>query len=212
MRARQTRAVGAVLACMVALALAGCGQSEGGGGSAEDSGAATPSPSASTGVEADGAASVDPADPGEDLLDDVVRGVVIKGTDRNLKWKFPQTYEASDAQQASSQDEDGAKYDLAIGFKAGTDSRTEGQALADRADADQEVTVDEVEVGGKPIVTTATDSPSGSLRTYFWSPEGVDGTYAVLLFAYDTTVADTPGERLDEVYQTVGSLDLEAAP
>ncbi|KQT89564.1 hypothetical protein ASG49_17720 [Marmoricola sp. Leaf446] len=202
------------------MVLAGCGQSGGDGGSAEDSGAATPSTSASTsastgasiGVEADGAASVDPADPGEDLLDDVVRGVVIKGTDRNLTWKFPETYETSDAQQASSQDEDGAKYDLAIGFKAGTDSRTEGQALADRADADQEVTVDEVEVGGKPIVTTATDSTSGSLRTYFWSPDGVDGTYAVLLFAYDTTVADTPGERLDEVYQTVGSLDLEAAP
>ena len=33
-----------------------------------------------------------------------------------------------------------------------------------------------------------------------------------ILFAYDTTVADTLGERLDEVYQTVGSLDLEAAP
>ena len=192
------------LALLGALGACGSGSDEpsGSGGASASS---EPSESPSTGESGDSGAAEGLADPGDDLLDDIKRGAVFQGTDQRLTWSFPESYESETQQQAQSSDGE-KSYEITIGFKANTTAQAEGESVTEGMEG---ATVEEVEVRDQPFVTTAADTEEGSLRTFFWTPEGATTTYAVLFYAIGSTVADTPAERLDEVYQTVGSLALD---
>ena len=209
MSRRHLRGLASAASALVLLtALGACGSSEEESGSSGSGGSSSSEPSG----EASGGGTeptVDLADPGDDLLDGATRGVVLQGTSARLTWRFPESYEPQNAQQASASGDGGEKFDLSIGYKAGTTAAADGEAMKAQAEPGQEVTVDEVEIGDKKIVRTATESDSGTLRTFLWTPDGADGTYAVLFLSYGAGLDDTPAERLDEVYQTVGSLALD---
>lgn len=200
---RRLTTAAAGLALLTALSACGSGSDEPSG---SDGASASSEPSESSSAGASGAAE-GLADPGDDLLDDVERGAVFRGTDQRLTWSFPESYETETAQQAQSSDGDGEKsFEITIGSKLDTTSQAEGESVTEGMDG---ATVEEVEVRGQPFVATAADTEQGSLRTFFWTPEGAPITYAVLFYAIGSSVADTPAERLEEVYQTVGSLALD---
>ncbi|ROR91945.1 hypothetical protein [Nocardioides aurantiacus] len=201
MHTRRLTTAACGLALLAALGACGSGSDEpsGSGGATSSS---EPSESSSG---SDAVATEDLADPGEDLLDGPRLGVVFEGTDQRLTWRFPESYESETAQQATS-GEGAETYEMTIGFKAGTTAQAEGESVTEGMEG---ATVEEVQVRDKTMVTTAADTDGGSLRTFFWTPEGSDTTYAVLFYAIGTSVTDTPAERLDELYQTIGSLAVD---
>lgn len=135
-----------------------------------------------------------------------------------MTWRFPESYDTSfsETQQATAADGE-VEYQLTVGAKPGVDRVSEGEALAQDADAatqlgvedvDVEGATEEVSVGELSLTLATLDSAESSLRAFFLTPEDEDATYAVL-FRAGTSLADTPDERLAEVYQMVASLELE---
>lgn len=198
---RMTTMSGAALSALVLLA--GCGES---GGSADERAPASPSSSA-----APKEPLADVADPGDDLLDNARRGVVLTGTDTNVSWRLPEDcYESLDSQQAAC-DADGGTYELVVGGKPGVDVATAAEEqLARTAQDGRSTEPQKLTVGGRDFTVIEYGGDTGSVTTFLHQPPRVDATYAVIFTAPDRLAA-VPQERLDEVYQMLGSLEFEPA-
>ena len=189
-----------------AVLLAGCGES------ASESGPTSRDPSSkSASAAAAGNPSVDLASPGDDLLDNARRGVVLTGTETNVSWRLPEDcYESLDSQQAAC-DADGGTYELVVGGKPGVDVATAAEEqLARTAQDGQSAEPRKITVGGRDFTVIEYGGNGGSVTTFLHQPPRVDATYAVIFTAPDR-LADVPQERLDEVYQMLGSLEFEPA-
>lgn len=153
----------------------------------------------------------DVADPGDDLLDNARRGVVLTGTDTDVSWRLPEDcYESLDSQQAAC-DADGGTYELVVGGKPGVDVATAAEEqLARTAQDGQSTEPRKITLGGRDFTVIEYGGNGGSVTTFLHRPPRVDATYAVIFTAPDR-LADVPQERLDEVYQMLGALEFEPA-
>lgn len=192
---------------------AACGGSSSGGSGSDSGSESAESPSGDSSSSAEGASDgypYDLSDPGDDLLVSSRRGVVISGTDTEMSWQWPASYDVQDAQQATNSDAD-ATFTLTTGAKPdGTDPRTEAESTVADAEEGVETQVDEVVVADREFWVATVDAGEGSLslRAFFFSPRGQQATYAVLLTS-EAGLADTPEERVDELHQMVASLEFE---
>lgn len=212
MRPTALHRLAAAAAVLVLLGSAACGGSSA-GGSDGASASETASPSEGGGSSADagtGEYPYDLSDPGDDLLVPSRRGVVISGTDTEMSWQWPASFEVQDAQQATNDDGD-ATFTLTTGAKPdGTDPESEAESTAAQAGDGVESQVYEVTVGDREFWVATVDAGEGSLslRAFFHSPEGQQATYAVLLTS-GAGLGEVPDERVDELHQMVASLELE---
>lgn len=188
---RPARLAAAGAALVLVGGLAGCG-----GGSDEGTGDGSDSPSeASVGAEV-----------GDDLLARPRQGVVLEGTDSEVSWRFPASYEASGPQQADSKDGSTA-FRLFVGGKPDADLADETESLRTQLVPGAEADVEEETVGENDITFLTAGTETESARVALFQPEGADTTYAVFLRA-GVPVDELPDERLEELRQMVGSIEL----
>ena len=194
-----------------------CGEESAEPGSASSSGgssSASPSPSASsTNGEGMAKPSVDLADPGENLLDEPRNGVVLEGSATHISWRWPaECYESSRAQTAECEQGD-ASFALIVGGKPGLALAEAVDAEVERAEAGQgETDQGEVTVAGRGFTAVTYDAGANetSVTTFLHQPDGSPDTFAVV-FPTEVPPGEVPQQRVDEVYQLLGSLEFEPA-
>ncbi|MEX1907796.1 hypothetical protein L6241_05740 [Janibacter sp. Y6] len=202
-----TRAATALAA--VAL-LAGCG-----GGDAQDAGSSQPpASSSSSAIPAPGSPTVPLDAPGDDRLDEARSDVTLEGAASSISWRLPaDCYEATKPSSARC-DDDGTAFQIVVGGKPGMDlveSELDYRELAEEDSTVQQTTVDVAE----RTFTVLVDDGGGAegdtgIMTFFHQPEGSPDTFAVVLLT-EAPVSDLPSTRVDELYQVLGSLELEPA-
>lgn len=196
------RIVGSVLAAaMTATLVSGCGNS----GTAEQ--AAESSPAAAE--QAPGSPSVNPSDPGDDLLGKARSGVVLKGSDTEVSWRFPSDcYQRSGAQMADCEQGEEV-YSLVVGGKPGGVDAVISELRDRTQDVDGKASESEVTVAGRDFTVLAfTSELAGTQMAFAHQPEGSDLTYGV---TFMSTAQKPDQRRVDEVYQMLGSLEFEPA-
>lgn len=189
------------------------------GGSDTDDATADESPGATAAPEDTSTASDLPeqiSDPGDDLLASPPQAAVFEGTDAELTWRLPASYEAEDSsgRQATSSDGD-VTYSLTVGAKAGADRRAEADSYVSDSDGDVTSEVTELTVGETEMSVVTADTGDLGNRAFFFTPEGTETTYAVLFFSSTATADLLPErlpERLEELYQLLGSLEVDGRP
>ncbi|GAB3992215.1 hypothetical protein [Nocardioides marmoraquaticus] len=194
MTRRTTTTRGAALASALVLAttLAGCGN-----GDATEPGGSQTEASPSADVEVD-----------DDLLARPRQGVVLAGTDSEVSWRFPASYDATGPQRAESREGD-ALLTTSVGAKQGADLAEEIESLRTGLVPGTEADVEEESVGGKDVTFLTVGTDDETLRIALFQPEVADTTYAVFLRAA-LPLAEVPDERLEELRQMVGSVEVEA--
>ncbi|MCB5991531.1 hypothetical protein [Janibacter melonis] len=202
-----TRAATALAA--VAL-LAGCG-----GGDAQDAGSSqSPASSSSSAIPAPGSPTVPLDAPGDDRLDEARSDVTLEGAASSISWRLPaDCYEATKPSSARC-DDDGTAFQLVVGGKPGmdlVDSELDYRELAEEDSTVQQTTVD---VAGRTFTVLVDDGGGAEgdtgIMTFLHQPEGSPDTFAVVLLT-EAPVTDLPSTRVDELYQVLGSLELEPA-
>lgn len=202
-----TRAATALAA--VAL-LAGCG-----GGDAQDAGSSQPpASSSSSAIPAPGSPTVPLDAPGDDRLDEARSDVTLEGAASSVSWRLPaDCYEATKPSSARC-DDDGTTFQIVVGGKPGMDlveSELDYRELAEEDSTVQQTTVD---VAGRTFTVLVDDGGGAEgdtgIMTFLHQPEGSPDTFAVVLLT-EAPVTDLPSTRVDELYQVLGSLELEPA-
>ncbi|OAB88426.1 hypothetical protein AWH69_01025 [Janibacter melonis] len=198
---RLTRAGSAIL---LVAALAGCGDVDP---------PEPPSAVASATPPAPGTPSVSLAEPGEDLLDRVRNGVVVRGASSKISWRWPQECYVSLKAQSARCDDDGTAYHLVIGAKPGLGL---ADSLADyREVAEEDSTLEEttLSVGGRDFTVLTDDGGGGegdtAILSFLHQPQGSPDTFAVVLVT-QAPLVDLAPDRVDELYQLLGSVEIEA--
>lgn len=191
-RTTTTRAAALASAMLLGTVLAGCGS----GDAAEPGGSrAEASPSAA-------------AEVGDDLLARPRQGVVLEGTDSEVSWRFPASYDATGPQRAESREGD-ALLTTSVGAEQGADLAEETEALRTGLVPGTEADVEEESVGDKDVTYLTVGTDDETLRIALFQPEGADTTYALFLRAA-LPLDEVPDERLEELRQMVGSVEVEA--
>lgn len=178
------------------LGVAACGSADDG-----SSGSADPSPASQPS---------EVTDPGDDLLAAEPRSSVFEGTDAELGWRLPASYEAEDpaGRQASSSDGE-VVYSLTVGANPGEDRESAAESYV--ADEDVSSEVDETTVGDTEVSVVTADTGDLRSQAWFFTPEGTDAAYAVLFFT-SVALEEVPEERFEEVRQLLGSLEVDGQP
>jgi hypothetical protein len=201
------------------------------GGGVEESGAEATSGSEASEADASGTEGDDAAesggesagsgydqdlpDPGDDLLAGSSWGGKFSGATYEASWSFPETYETDmgdgGIMNTGTFVDQGTAYKIQIGAGPGDAKAMAAGVEQARSEAEadgQTVSVHELAIGDEDYLVLTQEAGTESSRTFFHAPDG--GTmFYVVHFVAGEHLDETPQERLDELHQTVASLEFE---